>query len=165
MKACTRCKRILSLDSFHARNGKPGAACQCKGCAKERGFAYRAQNLEKIRAKDRKYIKQNREKIRERDRIYQDSHAEKIRTRRSNYYEANSDKIIANSKRYQLEHKGALVAKRKAESEQMTDSYIKHVLSNRTTLRKSQVPSELIPIKRLQLIIGRRAKEILDEEC
>lgn len=48
---------------------------------------------------------------------------------------------------------------------QLSDVYIKQTLIKRTALKASQIPSELIELKRLEILITRKAKEIEDEKC
>ncbi len=149
---------------FHSRNGVAGAACQCKECAKQRGATYREKNKKKIQEKDRRYIQENKEKIADRDKIYVTGNREKVTARRAKHYEENRLAQIARTKAWQAANKERLTQRRRSESEKLTDSYIRHVLSSRTSLSNSDIPSELIPLKRLQLLITRAAKEMIDEE-
>ena len=54
VKKCTKCKLILPLDKFHARNSRPGGLAKqskCKECsnADSRAYSYKPQNFARKR--------------------------------------------------------------------------------------------------------------------
>ncbi|KPG69102.1 hypothetical protein [Pseudomonas libanensis] len=84
------------------------------------------------------------------------------------YYQANREARNAYGKAYYQANKtqGKGHAKRslKRSVDRLDDTYIKQILVKFTTLKRFQIPQELVELKRLELSIKRKTKEMLDEE-
>lgn len=85
-KACSKCKRVLSINSFHRnRCKKSGRADWCKDCQNEYGKKWRANNKEKIYETNKKWRINNKEKYNETCRIamkkYRENNREKYNER------------------------------------------------------------------------------------
>jgi hypothetical protein len=62
MKDCSKCKRTLSLDSFHKNPGtKDGLRSSCRDCKSDADAKYRKDNLEKVRDRQARYYSENKE--------------------------------------------------------------------------------------------------------
>lgn len=85
------------------------------------------------------------------------------------YYQANREVRNAYGKAYYANNKqkGKDHAKRslKRAVEALDDTYIKQLLVKYTSLKRSNIPQELVDLKRLEMSIKRKVKELSDEEC
>lgn len=75
--------------------------------------------------------------------------------------------------KYQLKYKYKNIDKirshdrsvRRVGCENLSDDYLKHVICSKSNLRFNMVPKFLIDMKRDQILIHRKLKEIKDEKC
>lgn len=90
------------------------------------------------------------------------------KAKQKEYYQANREARNAYGKAYYQANKtqGKGHAKRslKRSVDRLDDTYIKQILVKFTTLKRFQIPQELVELKRLELSIKRKTKEMLDEE-
>ena len=64
-KPCSKCKEVKSVKEFHkSKSQMSGYACMCKSCDKKKGLAYRENNGDKIKKKNREYNINNRGMLR-----------------------------------------------------------------------------------------------------
>lgn len=84
-------------------------------------------------------------------------------------YQANKEACIAYGKAYYRANKskGKENAKRsfKRAVDELSDAYVKHTIIKFTSLRREQVPQVLVELKRLEIAIKRKAKDVTNEEC
>jgi 5-methylcytosine-specific restriction endonuclease McrA len=113
-KICTKCNEWKEYKEFYKCSyKKDGFRCECKECYKkyekenglrfvERKKRYRQENIEKLREKNREFMKQyyidNTEKIKK----YHQDNAEEIKKQRKKWYQENAEELKKQSKkRYQ----------------------------------------------------------------
>lgn len=135
---------------------------------------YRIKNCEKNSAYARDYYRQNREKVLAGDKKYRENNPEKLAARKKRYREKNREALVASSRKYYLENKKRLNehrakwAKTRRESPGgskyneillLSDNYILGLLTNNSILSGSDIPVELIVLKRAQLQLTRELKE------
>lgn len=129
-KKCSKCGEVKSLSAFSKdKSCKDGLYPQCKGCRK----AYRKANAGKIAEYNKTYQKANADKIAEYHKTYQKA-----------YEKANADKIRERKKAYL-----------KACVDNLTSRYI----ASKIGLPISDIPPELIELKRTQLKLHRLIKQ------
>lgn len=113
----------------------------------DRDRKWREANREKVRENHRKYREANREKIREIQRKYCEENPEKVRETHRRYCEANREKILKQSRKWARKSRARL-----------TDRYIKHILTDRSSLKFEDIPQELVEAKRELLRLERYLK-------
>lgn len=95
-KTCSRCKRTLPLDAFHAdRERSDGRRSQCRECANAQAGIYGAANRETIRVRNRIRREANPEKARTVVRTWRAANREANRNAAHVYRRANSEKHCA----------------------------------------------------------------------
>lgn len=103
-KICAKCGVEKKLDEFGKSSyRKDGHRVYCKECSSRDGRIYRENNLEKERARGRKYYHDNTEKVLQ----YQSDHKEEANARKYKYIQDNPEKRSAQSKKYYQTHKDA----------------------------------------------------------
>lgn len=141
---------------------------------------YYKQNKEKIDACTKAWMKENPERVKEFRKEYTEKNREKINAQAlagdKRRFEENPEKVRATrkankQKQFEKDPEGYLEKRRKwvqASSKRMVDearnNYIAHLLAKSTgvKLAPSEIPKELIEVKRLQLKILR---EVKNEKC
>ena len=136
-KQCCRCLETKPLAAF---NLKPQAAC--KACINLYQVVYRERNRELIREKARTYSRAKQEERREYLTAYRNTHREKLNANQRVYSSREERKI--KDREYAVKR-----------NEILTDGYVRHALSRGTTLKKEDIPPELVEAKRLQIKIRR----------
>jgi hypothetical protein len=179
-KVCTKCGVEKPLDDFYKRNGKVDHYV-CKVCLraihKER---YRA-NKKRILESQREYYKKNKKAIIKRNNDYRERNQEVCAERARKYREANRETLaakhhVAYKRRYAENphryddwkinnpEKRKEVAKRCSQNQrdELRDCYIKQLLTAKTTIKRNELPDDLVGVKREHLRLKRRLKEIKD---
>lgn len=113
MKTCSLCKAEKPLDGFSRdRKAKSGRKSSCKPChaastsarrradplRKEKAREHRKNNIERVRAAERRWYAENRERIRELDKAWRHAHPETVFARnlsRHHLTVAEYEKILA----------------------------------------------------------------------
>ena len=108
--------------------------------------AYRARNKERIAKYKKKYDAENKEKI-----------AEYMKTYNKEYMEINRDFLRKRNKetKFNYEKKGR---------DELSDVYIKRNIVKGTTLKHSDIPQDMIELKRLQLKLKRGSENGKDNK-
>lgn len=110
----------------------------CKLCIKDRDLLYRTKNPEAMARRSAKSYQKNKEKCARRSKQWKIDNKEKVR--------------IGSSKR------------RKRAQEELRVKYIKKLLTNKSSLGSSDIPAELIELKRQQILLRRKLKEMSNEK-
>jgi hypothetical protein len=150
----------------------------CKKCGVEKGVGEYYVKIKKSRNREKvyKYYDTYCKKCSSRDssnRLKKKYHndidyKEKYIKRTLNYVENNLEKVKVRRKiygeKYRLDGREKMFSKKQVD--EMTDRYIKSVLcSYSTTLQLSDIPQELIELKRKQLKLKRDAKKAKENNC
>lgn len=136
MRVCAHCQQLKNADAFGTRNGAPRGTCLTCVSAQSRAASarYREAHPDRVRELNRKY-----------SGMYAASHAKA----RKKWKVLNPDSVRKEAR----ERQRCNVAR-------LADSYIKGVLTARTTLQSSDIPPELVALKREQLSIRRALKQL-----
>ncbi len=148
---------------------------------------YRKNNISKIS----EYRKKNKEILAKRAKVFRETNLTKIKKRQQEYYAENRTARIAyQHNRRALESKEErerrrkrardwkrnhpeqnLISDRKARkraSASLADHYVKTQLIKRTGLKRSQIPQELVEVKRLQIkirrVVNQKKKEMKSDK-
>lgn len=122
-KKCSKCKVDRPFDMFtRTVLTKDGLYPQCKECRK----AYRVNNKEKIKEKDRlynknnneyvtkkkrEYYQKNKDKVYKQNKAYRDNNKEKVQDRFRLYYQKNKEEIAKKAKEYRKTDKWKISVK------------------------------------------------------
>jgi hypothetical protein len=120
-----------------------------KGKNKSGSQAYRCKFC--MRDLHKKYYIKNKEKIDEKNRLYRKKNKEQMREMRREHYHAT--KKLNSSNKRKLDKK---VNKKQVEN--LSDRYVKHLLSKNKKLKYGEVTQQLIEEKRKVLINMRESK-------
>lgn len=111
-----------------------------------------AANPEKKSLRDRLYRAANHEKMRIRHRLYQAAHREKVRIRRRLYNAANREKIRIRSRLYDAANREKSRIRHglyhHRSSKELSDRYIKSLLSERLKIPARSIPQQIIKAHR-----------------
>jgi hypothetical protein len=144
-KTCSKCGELKLLAFFNKqKQGKYGVNSICKKCQAAWASAYRKENPEKFRENEKRYRKENKEKIRSYKKIYHKENSEKCRDLYKRWRDKNPDKSAAKSKMCR---------------DKLHDFYVIDKIKRGTGLTASEIPQELIELKRIQLKITRELRK------
>jgi len=159
-KRCSKCGEVKALGEFAVdKRNKDGTAGDCKGCrasAKRswveasRGHLRAYARTDAVLAKNRRWKSRNRTAVAE---------------SRREWYERNREHCLAYASEYDAAHPeraNAVAAKRRRQSADLSDAYVRRVLSN-AGLPPQQLPASLVNLKREQLLLLRLARELKRE--
>ena len=126
---------------------------------KERKKKYYEANKEKIKERCKKYREENKEKIKERQRKCYEVTIEKRLEYGKKYKEANKEKLLEKSKKYYWKNKARVSKRNKEIRDDLSDSYVKRILIDRTDLTHKDIPQGLIEAERELIKIRRLIRE------
>ena len=187
MSAKTAPKSTRRMDDHGGCPTKACCLSEVEAKAKrlERARQWKADNKERHRACKRKWARENREKVRQQDLRYAAKHPGAVSERNRNYYKKNAAKIKDAAKKWATENKSRMNARTKkwrlknpekvkayqqsipkeklrARGNERTaraaDGYVKRLLVHGTNLETSDIPQELVELKRKHLKIHRQLK-------
>jgi hypothetical protein len=142
IKTCYKCRLTLPVSCFSkAKSRKDGLQNHCKSCVKK----YCAENKDAYK----KYCAENKDAIKERMAKYRAENKDSIKKQLAKYRAENKDAIKERMAKYHAFTCSTL-----------HDSYIKHLIIQRSPLTPSDIPQSLVELKRAQLLIARKLKEI-----
>ncbi|HWY33282.1 MAG TPA: hypothetical protein VNX68_01470 [Nitrosopumilaceae archaeon] len=128
----------------------------------ERARIYREKNKKWLAEKAAARRKSDPEKYKKLAKENRQKHSEKIKIRNKKYVEANKKKVRERAKRYNIRMKDHLRKKRKIWKskviEELTDGYVKTVLSSQGFGSAKNLTPELIDLKRISIKVGRLKK-------
>lgn len=106
-KICRECKVGKSITECE----KTGNIC--KLCRKNYNAKYREQNKEKLKLKNKLWVKQNKEKTKQYQDNYRKENKEKLIQDYKIFYQNNKEKILAKGKKYFEENRDSCLAVRR----------------------------------------------------
>lgn len=110
-KRCTKCGETKPLEVFRltgrATSGKRYRASECKVCHAAEARAYRAANLEAVRARELAYSRANGDANRERARRWYAENRERGLARAKRQYQEKPEQVIANVMKANARKRGA----------------------------------------------------------
>jgi len=150
IKKCPKCGRLLPLDGFYiSASRKDGHQSRCKGCSKEAAKLRNIAYPDKAAESYKKWKEKNPEKAKECARNSAKKHREKVRKLK----EADP------TTRWRILHPEEFRAQRQKARDELSSSYVKNVIARRSTLNISEVPDEMVEMKRTLLQLKRLAAE------
>ena len=173
-KQCNKCHEVKKLGEFGKDKNKNDNLCAtCKQCRsewqkanKDKLKAYQAKrykaNKENILKRNAKWYKANKEKGRARSAKYRKENKDKKKAYDAQYRDANKEKIVEQKANQYKANKAKLAARKGKSIASLSDSYIRELLGRTATMYvgTKYIPQELIELKRVQLSIARKLKEI-----
>ncbi len=177
-------------DFYKQVRNKYGRASRCKQCSsfnaklyyvnnyekiQEHSLKYRTANPEKERERLRKYYAENREKEIERARKDRTENPEKFRERRRKYrtknhekvlegwrrfYASNPEKMCARGRNYYSANHDKIRLRHRDQRLNLSNIYVRDCIVKGTSLSASDIPDELIELKRAHLQLGREIKNL-----
>jgi hypothetical protein len=156
LKKCSKCKEIKNTSFFYKNKSKSmGISNQCKDCCKKYEKDNEAITLRKqIYLKE--YNKKNKEKIKEVKQIYYKKYLKEYR-RKNKEKIINSERKNRDKNREKINNRVRLNAKKNAIT--LSDTYIKDIISNKNHIKHSDIPIELIELKRSQILLTREIRK------
>ena len=106
----------------------------------------------------KEWYQENKEKINERNKKYYWENKEKEKERKKKYYEANKEKLLEQRKKHRKENIEKYREYQKEGIKDLSDNYVKGLLTDRTNLTYKDIPQELIEAKRELIKINRFIK-------
>lgn len=179
-KICTICKINKPLNEFfYKKDSRDRLSYKCRKCSVILNKKWRHENKEKVRECRRKWRKNNKEKMLEYGRrkrkkegkdkrrlinkLYREKNIEKILERERLYYKNNKEKRLEYGRKWRKNNKEkyAIICKKstKRNVENLSDQYIKRKITQFTHLKSSDIPKELIELKRAHMKFKRAIKE------
>lgn len=117
-----------------------------------------------MNSREREWKKSNPDKVRDLRRRYYIKNKDNILRKRKIYVQNNRDKISETNRAYREKNRLKIrINKRKKTKyvvQSLSNSYVKEILTHYTTLRSSDIPLELVAIKRQQILIDRLLREM-----
>ena len=178
-KVCLGCKQKLPVDLFRAVmvKGVQKRVPRCKSCMDIYNKAYYQKNRERMRARmeayGREWLKRNPEKVlkyraisKERAREYMRElywkNPEAARLKVRQYKERYRENVKINKRRWLDENPERVRAYCNEQTAKLTDAYVRSKLATdhkkRRTLSATEIPQELVELKRIQILIKRKLK-------
>lgn len=156
-KTCSKCGDVKAVEMFRKRRTK------CRLCEAYEQRVYAKNNPEKVKALRKKYIQKNTAKEKARQKKYREENPEKAKASAKKYREANPGKEKARQKKYHEENPERSKEQHKKAKDELRDSYIKVLLTLQLRCKASELPSELIEVKRKHFQVLQKIKEMTDE--
>lgn len=169
-KICNKCGEEKELSEFYKHKaGRYGVVAVCKNCKslyrrnysksnREKIKSYRDANRDKIRAYDRAFRNKNPEKR----KMYYLKNKDKFKQLRKAYREKNRDKLIEYSRKYRENNADHLLCYNLNLIVNMEDPYMARLIHKQFKINLKEIYQnpELIQLKRLEIALKRKRKEI-----
>lgn len=154
---CKKCgeEKHVSLMSKN-KYMKNGYNNMCKECRRKYLKSYRNNNKKKLSEYFAEYRIKNKETILKKEANYRDNNKERINNNNKRY------SLKPNVKKHIVEYKRKY--KERARNN-LTDIYIKDLISSNTKIQRNNIPQILIDVTREKIRIQRYLKEINNEKC
>lgn len=153
MKTCRCCQTAKPADQYSLdRRSTDGLAWRCKTCAAEHHRAWYASNRSRVIAKVNQWQQANPERAAARKKAYAQRHPDRIKASATAY--ARSEK--ARQRQRENPNRRAYTTQRNRESiANLTDPYIRRLLSQNTQLSTTEIPQPLVEAHRELLKLKR----------
>lgn len=179
MKVCTKCHIEKDEKEFHRQLDKLYSSCkecQCKAAKKSYNknrhkrllqiSKYKKSNIDRQLAYQKKYRDLNKDKIKINREKYKGSGKYSYPERQKEYRQKNRSRLSELTMKWQKKNKERLkplrVAKEKEWRDDLTDRYVKSLLS-RQRISQKQINIDIIEIKRQIILIKRKLKNHVKE--
>ena len=157
-KTCSKCGEVKPVDAFYKNQ------IRCKSCSAAYNKAYYKANMDKFKSRSKAnkdkiaaWRKANKDHVTAYQKAYQKKYRETTGYAKA-YYEANKEKLQAKAMDYYQANKDKRKAYESSQIKSCSDSYIIDLLTKHTPIK--EVPKPLIRLKRVQLLIKRKIKEL-----
>lgn len=158
-KKCGACEIVLSIDNFRKnKSRKDGYSWGCKQCSKE--YNKKNYSTEKNSERWKKYYSANSEKIKSKSKEYYERTKIRQLEKSKRYRDINKELISQKKIEYRVNNKDKLKDYESRCVEELNDRYIKSLFRDEFYKRVKNIPQELIDLKRVQVQITRKLKEI-----
>ena len=121
--------------------------------------AYRAANKDHIAAKNAAYRAANKDKMNAKGAAYYAANKDNRAANGVAYRAANKAKIAALKAAYNAANKDKIAALKAAETMNLSDVYVRGLITKRSGIPRTDIPAELVEVKRLHLRIKRALME------
>lgn len=186
MKVCSKCRENKEVGEFgRGLRNSDGLQPHCRICRKQeahlhylktksaqnaRSMAWVKNNPDRAREKRLKHYERNKERLAKKSRDWREENRDKALEICKRYYLKNKEKCLARSKGWKERNKEQVKTSRlawgrnnkdklKAQNTRIREKLTNGVVASILGFRTSQVPSELIELKRLQIQIKREIKQ------
>lgn len=170
MKQCGNCKRLLSPERFNKdRSRKDGLCRVCKECNADKCRAWDLENKARVSERNKQKYARNPERERERAAAWRAQNPDRKKAADRMWYEKNNDKKRSARREYYETHlvsmrEKSLAYYRKSSGE-LSDSYVRSVLTKKSSLRACEVPDSLVAVHKELLKLKRELKGLKNEKC
>ena len=123
---------------------------------KEYKRKYDLANKEKIAKRNKESRLNNKEKFAERKRKWRLNNKEKIKE----YELKNKEKIAKRQKEWAINNKEQLILYRMNEKNNLSDTYVKRLITARSPLRFRDIPQDLVALKRTEIQMKKHIQEL-----
>lgn len=150
-KICTKCgeEKPATTEYFYRnKNLKLGLSYYCKTCGNESIKRWRENNRERIKESKMIWAKNNQQKVKESREKYIKNNTEKVREYRKRWRKNNPEKM--------KEINAAIVSL-------LRSNYVKNIIHRKYGIQHSEIPTELIEMKRKQLKYYRELRQLKEE--
>ena len=178
-KTCKKCQEDKLLEFFTKNKGcLSGRENTCKKCTGIYNQNYYLINKNKIIERSKKYYADNTEICKERNKVYYKKNTGKCLLINRAWQRNNKEKVKeyrkkADIKRGGKAHKSAKVWVKnnlerinylKSKSrENLSDSYVKSIITKGSSVKRQLIPKELIELKRINILITREIRK--QQQC
>ena len=167
-KVCYKCKLELELSFFSKnKNNKSGFDGRCKCCSKYAAAKWRKENPEKSKDSNRassvKFYLKNTEKRKAQKRKWYSENIEKNMAYKAQYYLKNTEKYKVNKAKWYSENIEKIKDYSYKYTQKLPNSVVIRYLKQSIGVSNIDIPAEMIEVKRLQIKIKRKLKDIKNE--
>ena len=166
-RVCTRCgEEKPETDEYFYRHKRcrDGLNPMCKSCTKESSRRWRAENPENVRESERRWKAKNPEKAREAVRRWRAENPEKVKEAVRRWRAENPEKQRESERRWHAENPEKMrEAQKRSKRRQvgtLAPGYLKHLISKKYYINRSEIGEELIEAKRREIKYYRQFKQL-----
>jgi hypothetical protein len=123
------------------------------------GKAYRLANPEKVREKNREWRKANHDKARHAVKEWREANRERNSAGKRRWRESNPDKVMKSKRAYFSSNHERIRHLSNSRTNDLADSYVRSLLTERSSLTAKDIPQDLVELKRAHLKLHRTLKD------
>ena len=162
-RTCKKCGVEKDIEEFvKVRLCRFGRSYRCKECESKIHGIYHNKNKERILEYRRQYYNKNKEQVSEYNRLYRAENKEQSSEHNRLYRAENKEQVSEYQRLYRAEKKELISEHHRNDTKNLSDSYVKQQITQRSNLKTSDVTQEMIELKREILQYKRLEKEIND---